>query len=285
VSTLELELKEVRGPTAVSGSPRRFVNLTWLLATTDFKLSYFGSVLGYLWTLMQPLMFFGVLYFVFAFLLHFNNVKNFPVLLLMNIVLFGFFQQATGAAIPSVVVREGVVRKMQFPRLVIPLAAVTTSAINLFFNLIVVMIFMVSYGVQPRLTWLLLPFLVLALFVFTTGVSMLLSALYVRYRDIAPIWGAISQALYFASPVFILIDQILKDHHSLGRYYLFNPIATILQQARHWMIGGKPPGGLGVPAIMGGYVWLLVPGAIIVGVFLLGYWVFGRAAPRVAEEL
>jgi ABC-2 type transport system permease protein len=285
VSTLELELKEVRGPTAVSGSPRRFVNLTWLLATTDFKLSYFGSVLGYLWTLMQPLMFFGVLYFVFAFLLHFNNVKNFPVLLLMNIVLFGFFQQATGAAIPSVVVREGVVRKMQFPRLVIPLAAVTTSAINLFFNLIVVMIFMVSYGVQPRLTWLLLPFLVLALFVFTTGVSMLLSALYVRYRDIAPIWGAISQALYFASPVFILIDQILKDHHSLGRYYLFNPIATILQQARHWMVGGKPPGGLGAPAIMGGYVWLLVPGAIIVGVFLLGYWVFGRAAPRVAEEL
>jgi len=285
VSTLNLELKEVHGPTAVSGSPRRFVNLTWLLATTDFKLSYFGSVLGYLWTLMQPLMFFGVLYFVFAFLLHFNNVVDFPVLLLMNIVLFGFFQQATGAAIPSVVVREGVVRKMQFPRLVIPLAAVTTSAINLFFNLTVVMIFMLSYGVQPRLTWLLLPFLVLALFVFTTGVSMLLSALYVRYRDIAPIWGAISQALYFASPVFILIDQVLKGHPALGRYYLFNPIATILQQARHWMVGGKAPGGLGAPAIMGGYLWLLVPGSIIAGVFLLGYWVFGRAAPRVAEEL
>ena len=285
MSTLNLELKEVHGPTAVSGSPRRFVNLTWLLATTDFKLSYFGSVLGYLWTLMQPLMFFGVLYFVFAFLLHFNNVVDFPVLLLMNIVLFGFFQQATGAAIPSVVVREGVVRKMQFPRLVIPLAAVTTSAINLFFNLTVVMIFMLSYGVQPRLTWLLLPFLVLALFVFTTGVSMLLSALYVRYRDIAPIWGAISQALYFASPVFILIDQVLKGHPALGRYYLFNPIATILQQARHWMVGGKAPGGLGAPAIMGGYLWLLVPGSIIAGVFLLGYWVFGRAAPRVAEEL
>ena len=285
MSTVELELKEVRGPAAVSGSPRRFVNLTWLLATTDFKLSYFGSVLGYLWTLMQPLMFFGVLYFVFAFLLHLNNALDYPVLLLMNIVLFGFFQQATGAAIPSVVVREGVVRKMQFPRLVIPLAAVTTAAINLFFNLVVVMIFMLSYGVQPRLTWLLLPFLVLVLFVFTTGVAMLLSALFVRYRDIAPIWGAISQALYFASPVFILINQVLKGHPSLGRYYLFNPISTILQQARHWMIGGTPPGGSGVPVIMGGYVWLLVPGGIIVGVFLLGYWVFGREAPRGAEEL
>lgn len=286
MSTVDLELKEVRGPAAVSGGPRRFANLTWLLASTDFKLSYFGSVLGYLWTLMQPLLFFGVLYFVFAFLLNFNkNVKDFPVLLLMNIVLFGFFQQGTGAAIPSVVAREGLVRKMQFPRLVIPLASVTTAAINLFFNLIVVMIFMLSYGVQPRLTWLLLPLLVLCLFVLTTGVAMALSALYVRYRDVAPIWGAISQALYFASPVFILIDQILNGHPSLGRYYLFNPIASILQAARHWMIGGATLGGSSPATIMGGYFWLLVPASIVAAVFVWGFWLFGRAAPRVAEEL
>lgn len=282
MSATDLELKEVRGPAAVSGSPRRFVNLTWLLATTDFKLSYFGSVLGYLWTLMQPLMFFGVLYFVFAVLLDLNkDVANFPVLLLMNIVLFSFFQSGTGGAIPSVVVREGVVRKMQFPRLVIPLATVTTAAINLFFNLVVVLIFMLSYGLAPRLTWLLLPVIVLALFVLTTGIAMLLSALYVRYRDVSPIWSSISQALYFASPVFILINTILKGHPWVGRYYLFNPIATILQQARVWMVGGTRS-----PAhYMGGAVWLLVPTALVVGVFVLGYRVFSREAPRVAEEL
>lgn len=281
MSTAELELKEVRGPSAVAGSWRRFVNLTWLLATTDFKLSYFGSVLGYLWTLMQPLMFFGVLYFVFAFLLHLNTAKDYPVLLLMNIVLFGFFQAGTGGAIPSVVVRENLVRKMQFPRLVIPLATVTTAAINLFFNMIVVMIFMLSYGVAPRPTWLLLPFLIGCLFVLVTGIAMLLSALYVRYRDVAPIWGSISQVLYFASPVFILIGTVTAGHPALGRYYLFNPIATILQQARFWMIGGTRS-----PArIMGGPVWLLVPAGITIGLFVLGYAVFSREAPRVAEEL
>ena len=211
MSTAAVELREVKGPSAVGGSPRRFLQLVGLLARTDFKLTYFGSVLGYLWTLMQPLLFFGVLYFVFAVILNFNKtVPDFPVLLLMNIVLFGFFQAATGAAVTSVVVRESLVRKMQFPRLVIPLASVTTASINLAFNSVVVVIFMLLYGVAPRLTWLLYPLIAAAFFALAAGVAMLRSALYVRYRDVAPIWSVISQALYFASPVFILIDQVEK---------------------------------------------------------------------------
>lgn len=269
----------------MGGGWRRFVQLIWVISRTDYKLTYFGSALGYVWSFMQPLMFFGVLYLVFAQLLTFNkNVPDFPVLLLMNIVLFSFFQAGTGGAVTSVVMRESLVRKMHFPRLVIPLATVITASINLFFNLVVVLLFMVAYGVRPRLTWLLLPVLVLALFLFVSGVAMLLSALYVRYRDISQIWGVISQALYFATPVFILIDQILKHGHTVTRLYLCNPVATILQQARHWMIGG-PRGGASPAAIMGGKIWLLAPGGIAVGVCLLGFWVFRREAPRIAEEL
>jgi ABC-2 type transport system permease protein len=284
--TVQPVLHEVRGPSAVGGGWRRFLALTWVIARKDYKLSYFGSVLGYVWSLMQPLLFFGVLYVMFAVVVTGldKGVTDFPVLLLMNIVLFGFFQQATGASIMSVVQREALVRKMYFPRLVIPLATVVTQAINLVFNLIVVLAFMVAYGVQPRLTWLLLPVLVLCLFVFTSGVAMLLSALYVRYRDVAPIWGVISQALYFASPVFIVIDNVLVHGRTVSRYYLFNPIATILQQARHWMIGG-PHGGVSPAQIMGGKVWLLAPVAIAVVICLLGLWVFQREAPRIAEEL
>jgi ABC-2 type transport system permease protein len=202
----------------------------------------------------------------------------------MNIVLFSFFQGGTGAAITSVVARENLVRKMHFPRLVIPMASVVTQSINLVFNLVVVLLFMVVYGVRPRLTWLLLPVLVIVLFVLTAGIAMLLSALYVRYRDIAPIWGVISQALYFASPVFILIDSVLAHGPTVTRFYLFNPMATILQQARHWMIGG-PHGGVSPATLMGGKVWLVVPMGILVGVFVLGFWVFSREAPRIAEEL
>jgi ABC-2 type transport system permease protein len=285
MSAVDVQMQEVRGPSALSGDWRRFLRLTWVIARKDYKLSYFGSVLGYVWSLMQPLLFFGVLYLVFAVIVKFNKgVRDFPVLLLMNIVLFGFFQQATGASIMSVVQRENLVRKMHFPRMVIPLATVVTQAINLTFNLSVVVIFMLVYGVRPRWTWLLLPVLVALLFVLTTGISMLLSSLYVRYRDVAPIWGVISQALYFASPVFIVIDNVLVHGRTASRYYLFNPIGVILQQARHWMIGG-PGGGESPATIMGGKAWLLAPAGIAVAVCVLGFWVFAREAPRIAEEL
>jgi ABC-2 type transport system permease protein len=285
MSVAHAPLTKVQGPSAISGDWGRFFRLTWVIAKKDYKLSYFGSILGYVWSLMQPLLFFGVLYLVFAVIVKFNKgVTDFPVLLLMNIVLFGFFQQSTGASIMSVVQRENLVRKMHFPRMVIPLATVVTQAINLAFNLTVVVIFMVLYGVQPRWTWLLLPVLVVLLFVLTTGVSMLLSSLYVRYRDVAPIWGVISQALYFASPVFIVIDNVLVHGRTASRYYLFNPIGVILQQARHWMIGG-PGGGASPATIMGGKEWLLAPAGIAVVICVVGFWVFAREAPRIAEEL
>ena len=111
MTTVRGELTSVRGPSALGGGWRRFVNLVWLIASTDFKLTFYGSVLGYLWSLMRPLMFFSVLYLVFAVILFsIAKVPDFPVLLLMNVVLISFFQEATGAAIPSVVARESLVR-------------------------------------------------------------------------------------------------------------------------------------------------------------------------------
>jgi ABC-2 type transport system permease protein len=285
VSTADLSLRTVQGPSAVGRDWRRFWRLTWIISKKDYKLTYFGSVLGYIWSLMQPLLFFGVLYVVFAVVVKFNKgVPDFPVLLLMNIVLFGFFQGATGASVASVVIRENLVRKMSFPRLVIPVSTVVTASINLLFNLGVVIVFMLFYGVHPRLTWLGLILVVAALFVFTTGLAMLLSSLYVRYRDIAPIWGVISQALYFASPVFILIENILPHGRVVTRLYLFNPLATLLQQARHWMIGG-PIGGASPATLMGGRIWLLAPAGIALGLFAIGLWIFRHEAPRIAEGL
>jgi ABC-2 type transport system permease protein len=117
--------------------------------------------------------------------------------------------------------------------------------------------------------------------VFACGVSMLLSALYVRFRDVSPIWGVISQALFYASPVFITIEAIEQHGHTLARYYLFNPLGAILQQARHWMLGDSP----GTPAVMGGYEWAAVPMLILIGICALGYWTFRREAPRIAEDL
>jgi ABC-2 type transport system permease protein len=281
MSALEEPLTVVRGPSALGGGWRRFFSLTWLISTTDFKLTFYGSVLGYLWSLMRPLMFFGVLYLVFAVLLtsFTKGIRDFPVLLLMYVVLVSFFQEATSGAIPSVVVRENLVRKMHFPRMVIPLATVSTSLMNFTLNILVVFVFMVIYGVEPRVTWLLFPLAVIPLIALASGLALLLSALYVPYRDVSPIWGVVNQALFYASPVFYTIERIAQHH--VARYYLFNPIATVMQQARHWMIGGTP----GVAAWMGGYLWLAVPLGLVVALCGLGYYIFNRMAPRIAEEL
>jgi ABC-2 type transport system permease protein len=283
MSATAIEPTEIRGPSALGGSPRRFFHLTWLIASTDYKLTYFGSALGYIWSFAQPLMFFGVLYFVFAVLLKgsLTRAKDFPMLLLMNIVLFNFFAQATSASVSSVVGRENLVRKMHFPRLVIPLAVVLTAGFQLTLNLAVVLVFFLVYGVQPQLTWLLLPVIVLMLATLVSGCAMILSALYVRYRDIAPIWSVIAQALFYASPIFIMIETVRLHGERLTRAYLSNPLAAILQQARHWMIGGSP----GTAFWMGGYVWLLIPIGITAAIVGYGYWVFNREAPRIAEEL
>ncbi len=269
----------VHGPSAFGGGVRRFWNLTLTLAATEFKLRYFGSALGYLWTLMRPLMFFGVLYVVFTQVIRFGaGIEFYPVYLLTSIVLWTCFVEATGGSVTCLTDREGLLRKIRFPRMVVPLSVSLTALFNLGMNLIAVLVFALISGVRPRWTWFEMPVLVALLAVFATGVGMLLSALYVRYRDIAPIWEVTVQALFYASPVLYVAAQFKQ----FEAYALANPIAAILTQMRHAFIDPSAPTAA---AAMGSTVALLVPLGIIAGVFGLGLWVFNREAPRIAENL
>jgi ABC-2 type transport system permease protein len=198
----EPELREVTGPSALGGGSRRFFDLLWLMSVTEFRRAYFGTVFGYVWSLLRPLMLFGVLLFVFTRVFKIgHDLRNYPVLLLLGIVQFTFFQEASTNAVTSVVSQEGVVRKTQFPRLVIPLATVLTAAFNFCLNLVVVFVFILAWGVDPTWTWLLFPVAMVALFVLTAAVSMLLSSLFVRFRDVAIIWTVAAQMLFYATPV------------------------------------------------------------------------------------
>jgi ABC-2 type transport system permease protein len=272
----------IQGPSAIGGDWRRFGHLALTLAVTDFKLRFFGSFLGYFWQLMRPLMLFGVLYFVFTEFVRVGGpVAHYPVVLLTNIVLFTFFLEGTGGAVSSVVDRESLVRKIQFPRMAIPTSVVLTAAFNLGLNLVVIFVFALASGVTPRLSWLELPVLVVLLGVLTLGTAMLLSALYVRYRDVRPIWDVVSQALFYATPVIYAIDTIDKAPW-LKHGLMLNPLAAILEQVRHAVIDPAAPTAA---AAVGGAVRLLIPLAIIVGAFVVGFWVFNREAPRIAEDL
>ena len=191
-----LELRTIRGPSAFGGDSRRFWNLVRLTAAADFKTRYLSSWLGYAWSLLRPLLFFGVLYLVFTRVIRFGDqVENYAALLLFNIMLFQFFQDATGSAVRCVVQRESLVRKMQFPRIVVPLSVVLNASMTALMNLVAALLLIIAIGVEPRWTWLLLPVILAALLVFTTGVSLALAALYPRFRDVEQIWTVASRAL------------------------------------------------------------------------------------------
>jgi ABC-2 type transport system permease protein len=275
------ELKEVTGPSALGGGTRRFFELLWLLAVTEFRRTYFGTVLGYLWSLVRPLVLFAVLLFVFTRIFRLGStVENYPVLLLFNIVLFTFFQEATGRAVTSVVAQEGVVRKTQFPRLVIPLALVLTGLMNLGLNMIAVFIFILAYGVDPTWTWLLLPVIVLALTVLTTAVSMLLSALYVRFRDVEIIWSVAATVLFYGTPILYPIELVPEE--ILRELMLCNPLVPIFEQARVWIIDPTAPNAL---EAAGGWLQMMPSILLYVGICVLAWRVFTREAPRIAESL
>jgi ABC-2 type transport system permease protein len=269
-----------RGPNAFGDDLRRLVNLTFTLAANDFKLRFFGSALGYLWTLMRPLMLFGVLYFVFTEVVRFGSgVKYYPVYLLAAIVLFTFFSETTSRGVTSLIERETLLRKIRFPRMVVPLSVALHALFNLGLNLLVVFVFVFASGIDPRWTWLEMVPLILLLVMLSTGATMLLSALYVRYRDIQPIWEVILQILFYASPI-IYVTASFPD--SIEREAMANPITAILTQMRHVLIDPAAPTAADA---IGGGVRLLIPLAVIAVVFAVGIWVFAKEAPRIAENL
>jgi ABC-2 type transport system permease protein len=293
----------IRGPRALSDSWGRLWQLAYNIARSEFKLKFFGSALGYLWQVVRPLLLFGVLYVFFVVIGHVGKGGKpgealYGVQLLGSIVLFTFFGEATAGAVRSVVDRENLVRKIQFPRLAIPMSVVLLALFNLGLNLIVVLAFALIAGVRPMLSWLELPLILAMLVVLATGMAMLLSALFVRFRDVQPIWEVASQILFYASPVILPLEQVRErlinspahvpplanppDHQLLWHIYTLNPLVAIFQQFRHAMINHA---AFSAGQALGGWTALLEPIAIVTAIFVFGFWYFNREAPHIAEDL
>ena len=276
-----MELRPVPGPSAIAGGRRRFFNLLWVMSLTEFRLTFHGTVLGYFWSLARPLLTFGVLLAVFTQVFRLGDaVPDYPALLLLNVMLFTLFGESTNRAVTSLVAREGVVRRTQFPRLVIPLSVVLTEAFNLVLNLAAVFVFIVVYGVEPRWTWLLLPVIVLALLVITVAFSMLLSAVYPRVRDVALIWSVLATVLFYGSPILYPIESAPQTFRDIVQ---LNPLSPIFEQAHKWIIDPSAPGAL--EAVQGSEYLLVISAAIYLAICVSAALVFRREAPRIAEEL
>ncbi|HYH61011.1 MAG TPA: ABC transporter permease [Solirubrobacterales bacterium] len=273
------DLRDIEGPSAFGGSPKRFFDLLRLTSMQQYRLQYRTSLLGYVWAVLRPLSLFAVLYFVFSQVIRYgDSIPNFALILLLGIMLYQFFADATGTALSALVRGEPVVRKMHFPRIVIPLSVVVSAAMTAAVNLGVTLGFVVVFGAGFQWTWFLMPLLFVVLAALTAGVAILLSVMFVSIRDVGQIWNVITRVLFYASPILYPLERVPEQFQSI---VALNPLAPIIAQARIWVIDPSAPGVIetvGLPTFLGSV-------AIGVAICGLGLWLFVRQAPRVAELL
>lgn len=251
------------------------------MVITDFKLRYQNSVLGYVWSLLKPLALFTILYAVFVkFLKVGSEVPHFAVYLLLGIVLWNYFAEVTNIGVTSIVNRGDVLRKINFPKYVIVLSASFSALINLAINLVIVGIFMVwnHVDIRPQ-SLILVPFLIAELFVFALAVASLLSALFVKFRDMNYIWEVFMQAAFYATPVLYPITRVPKP---LDAILILNPIAQIAQDLRYILVTNYEPT---VAGIYGHKLMYLVPIGITIVLAIGATWYFHKRSPYFAEEV
>ena len=252
------------------------------LIKTDFKLRYQGSVLGYLWAVLRPLLMFAILYVVFAKILRFGgDVPHYPVYLLTGTVLWNFFSECTLMGIHAIEGRGDLIRKLSFPKYIVVVSATSTAVINMLINMCVVVIFALINGVTPTWGWLLVPLCLAELYLLALGISLLLGAIDVKFRDIGSIWEVLMQALFYAVPIIYPISMVAENSARMAQILLLNPIAQIIQDVRYLLITDQTITSwsyLGVG-------WTLVPIMLVVILFIFAAVVFHKKAPYFAEEV
>ena len=253
------------------------------LTKTDFKLRYQGSVLGYLWALLRPLMMFAILYIVFAKLLKFGgDIPHYPVYLLAGTTLWSFFTECTNQGIQAMVVRGELIRKICFPKYIVVVSATLTAVINLLINLAVVIIFALINGVAPSWTWLIVPILAIELYSLALGISFLLGAINVKYRDITSIWDVLIQALFYAVPIIYPITMVAATSEIAAKIILLNPISQIIQDIRYCLITDQT---ITTWSFIDNPFLKIIPIILVAIVLIWGSWYFRKKSKKFAEVI
>lgn len=250
------------------------------LVKTDFKLRYQGSLVGHLWSILKPIMLFGVMYMVFIHFLRFgDDVPHFAVALLLGMVIWTFFQETTVMGLSSIVSKGDLLRKLSFPKEIIVVSVSVNAFINFLINLVVVLVFALINDVDVSKYAFLVPLLLIELYLFTLGVAFLLATLFVRFRDIAPIWEVFMQAGMYATPIIYSVQMVKDKNLFAAKAMMLNPLAQIIQDARFLLTSEK---SIIVSQLLS-WKFAFIPYVLPVIVFVIGYSVFKRNANRFAE--
>jgi ABC-2 type transport system permease protein len=255
------------------------------LVITDFKLRYQGSVLGYLWSLLKPLMLFAIMYVVFVHFLRFGaGIEHFAVTLLLGLVLWTFFTEATSQGMQAIVGRGDLIRKINFPKYIIVISGTISALINLGLNLIVVGIFMVFDGVSFEPSALLFPLWILLIYIFSLGLAFFLSAAFVKYRDISHLWEVFLQGLFYATPIIYPLQMVMGYGDAIAAQVLMlSPIAVLFQNARAQIVGHENV--ITADQLFSNPVYIAIPYLIIAGVVVLAAVYFKKSQSKFAERV
>lgn len=253
------------------------------LTKTDFKLRYQGSVLGYLWALLRPLMMFAIMYIVFAKLLKFGgDIPHYPVYLLVGTTMWSFFTECTSQGIQSIVQRGDLIRKIAFPKYIVVMSATFTAVINMLINLVVIVIFAFINGVTPSWSWVLVPISMLELYALSLGIALLLGSINVKYRDVTSIWDVLVQALFYAVPIIYPISMVATSSVFAAKLLLLNPIAQAIQDVRHNLI---TPETVTTWNYIENPFLKVLPFLLVIGLLVFAAFMFRRKSKFFAEEI
>lgn len=253
------------------------------LTKTDFKLRYQGSVLGYLWALLRPLLMFAILYVVFTKLLRIGgDIPHYPVYLLCGTSLWSFFSECTSQGIQAIVNRGDLIRKIDFPKYIVVVSATFTAVINMLINLVVVIIFALLNGITPSFSWLLIIPALLELYLLSLGISFLLGSINVKYRDVTSIWDVFMQALFYAVPIIYPISMVAATSEIAAKIILLNPIAQAIQDVRFNLITSET---ITTWSYLGNILYAFIPVIITIILLVAGSFFFRKKSKFFAEEV
>lgn len=245
-------------------------SLVMLFALNEVKLRYRNSVLGFLWTFLEPLLMLSVLYFVFTNIIK-NTVENYPLYLLLGLIIWYMFSRATSGGLSSLLDKSSIIQKVYFRREIVIISSCLSAFIMMAFEFVAFSVFVISFQFVPPITIFLLPLVLIDLFLLCIGISFILSVLNVYFRDIRFIWQVVLQAGFFLSPIFYKLDMFPQQ---IRQILNFNPIVTILDSARDLTLYGTLPP-------LDSTIYLVVITFIIL---IIGYFFFKGKQKTIVEQ-
>jgi lipopolysaccharide transport system permease protein len=247
------------------------LDVLWVLVEKEMKAKYKVASLGYIWSLAQPLASVMIFYFVFKIVVHIN-IENYPLFLIIGLFAWQWFAVAVNNSLTSLVYNASVIKKINFPRELIPISIVAVEMLHFIMTVPVLLSAMFFCGVKPHVNAIFLfPFVLLLQFLFTVAVCLFVSAVNLFFRDLERLVAVLMMLLFYLTPVVYVLDMVPVE---LKHYVLLNPMAIIVTTWRDILLNGT-------------LKWseLGLAGVLSCGLVLISYWVFGRLSPRFAELL